>query len=164
MGAFADYPSHLQHTTVSRLVTMEGTIKSEQGDSQGALDAYKKAAAIGYAVRGGAGNWNRARDLWRVVGGTLKASNDTREAIVTLREIYETTFVRSMPEPQAILAFVRLTLQYELSWWLDGYEGLSKRPILAQLAKQACQKSTILSRKKNKASKKKNTKWEITLF
>jgi tetratricopeptide (TPR) repeat protein len=156
LSAFRELPLNCQHNTVARLMIMEGTCQQLQGDTQGALQSFERAAEIGYAIRGGSGHWNRAQDLWRIVGATLRATSDTKKATSILREIFQTTFAGVLPKSDLLEDFLVQSEKYVLPWWVDGFGRLDERvATLRQMARQACEDEAQVNRQDGKLSSSK---------
>lgn len=120
MEQFAQLPSlGMQHNACANLWVMEGDVRAHQGNPQGALEAYQKAADIKYAVRGACpSSMGRAKDLWRLVGASMACDQKT-QALEHLKGVYKEIFRECyVPHKQAV--FKGLTLHYAMPWWHDN--------------------------------------------
>lgn len=132
LRAYAKVPLRLQYPTVSNVEIMNGTCKSVQGDKQGALACYERAAAIGYAARGGT-TCRHAKDLWRIVGASM-ACGKMQQAMETLASIWHGTYWEGIPLHEIRPAFTALTLRYTLPWWDDRQNASLQQQMLAMVA------------------------------
>ena len=137
-AAFSHLPLRFQHNTIAMLEVIEGNCLKQKGDSKGALEAYERAADVGYEVRGGA-CIERAKDLWRIVGASM-CCDDVRRASEAMHEIWSSVFT-GLPEADGRAAFVQLTIKHSLHWWLDEYDFNRQRE-LEELAREVWGKKT----------------------
>eukprot|EP00546_Thalassionema_frauenfeldii_P010104 CAMPEP_0178928772 /NCGR_PEP_ID=MMETSP0786-20121207/20129_1 /TAXON_ID=186022 /ORGANISM="Thalassionema frauenfeldii, Strain CCMP 1798" /LENGTH=801 /DNA_ID=CAMNT_0020604753 /DNA_START=885 /DNA_END=3287 /DNA_ORIENTATION=+ len=123
---FSHLPLRLQHTAIAKLHVLEGSVLKSQKDNLGALASYKRAAEIGYEVRG-TGTFEYLTDMWRIVGAAMAC--DQRDlALTSLETIWNHREFQSLPSEDKRDAFKELTLKYSLPWWLDEPDfGRQKR-------------------------------------
>jgi|AntRauTorckE5430_2_1112549.scaffolds.fasta_scaffold00198_5 tetratricopeptide (TPR) repeat protein len=135
MAAFAPFPLHLQHNTVVKLLVLEGACFKHRGDDAEALNAYERAADIGYAVRGGTG-FGYFTDLWRVTGAAM-ACKKLDLAYHSLKTIWDARDFKALPVTEAKTAFLDLTLKYATPWWKDDF-NIERQRRLESLVKDVC--------------------------
>jgi tetratricopeptide (TPR) repeat protein len=155
LSELEDYPLHLQHNTGAKLHVMHGICLDAKGEKHAALEHFQKAADIGYAVRGGAQNMDRAMDLWRVVGSSLRCEQKAR-AKELLDSIWKSSVFAGFSSPaEAQAAFVDLTLHYSMSWWIDEQDHHRER-FLRNLAMETAYNPKPRRANKKKSRNKKN--------
>jgi hypothetical protein len=138
LAFLSTFPLHIQHYSAVKLWVMQGSSLNEQGRRAEALEAFQKAADIGYAIRGYQG-MARAKDLWRLVGSMMNNSQPDG-ALDLLQVIWESRlFTEYEPTSEARQAFVDLTIKYSLPWWVDRPNHHQQQyASLRSMAQQVC--------------------------
>ena len=119
MKVYDSLPFHIQHIASAKLWMMEGAWLTHLGKVQKALEAHKMVAEIKLAV-GGCVDFERAKDLWRIVGASMACGLvDKAQALLT--EIWIEFFEDATLSDRHV-AFLELTEHYTLPWWCDSLD------------------------------------------
>ena len=113
------YPLNVQNEAGRMIHVMDGAYWNECGGPQRALKCFEMAKDIGEATRG-TRHLSWAKDLWRVVGCSMRCNNK-QTALANLNQIWRSPlFVDAFVSTnEAKEAFRDMTLHYSLPWWLD---------------------------------------------
>lgn len=97
---------------------MQGAVLNARGDFCLALEYYKKAVSIGYAVSGS--TYDYCKDLWRIAGSAMRCGEQL-EAVHALSKTRSTLYFSGLGS-EADEAFQDLTLGDALPWGVDKYD------------------------------------------
>ena len=138
LGLYVKFPVQIQHIAAANLWIMEGVcLMEKEKRPEAALEAYEKAAAIKEAVRGSL-SFERAKDLWRIVGASMACGRDS-SAELLLTTIWHEFFADNyIKDPQH--KFSGWTVFYALPWW-QSRQDERKAMLLKQLALKAAKSS-----------------------
>lgn len=138
MAAHESLPFEVQHSTVALCNILCGSSLATRNHARGALQAFERAAEIGYAVRGGGPQTDRVMDLWRIAGAALNCGGreDKKRAEEVLHEAWKNCFSISA---LSVSDFVECTLRRCLPFWKDtqGHEMRRREIILRRMAENA---------------------------
>jgi hypothetical protein len=115
LSRYEQFPLHIQHNAAAKLWLMHGgSFLRDTSKDEDVQKALKRAADIGYAVRGNAG-FSRNEDLWRIAGFSVRCAQNA------LAQIWNGPGFSTFASPsEAKEAFANLTQGYSLCWWNDS--------------------------------------------
>ena len=142
------FPEAVQHNAAAKLWILEGSCLGHSGDPHGALLAYERAAEINYAIFGGNHRFDRAKDLWRIVGASMACGNPT-EAQEVLNSVYREVFSIIL-HPHRDAMFRDLTLKFSMPWWSESYDYRRQQAIKVLIDRTL--KACSMRKMKNKGS------------
>ncbi len=142
MGQFDHFPLHLQHNTMKKLHILEGVYMTTNGDNQGALRSYERAAEIGCAIRGNT-TFDYFIDLWRITGAATMSRRRVDVAKSSLEKIWQSRDMQSLPKIVVAreASFCDLTFNYTMPWWI-GAPSVEKEFILDTWPDEVCRSNT----------------------